>query len=176
MATYGSRAGVEAVNSHLIGGYTSSTVPTVSAVGSWLEQGYAALNVALAKAGCAVPISTGAACYDLLVRLNNLYAAACAEQSVNISTAGPGEETRSEKLWRQYKDELGALLTGDLSLAGLTPATTASPRRRVRSLELRRRDGYAKRFDATNSEYASSATDETLILHDALRDDTEGNF
>src|SRR5512137_217077 len=106
MATYGSEAGVEAINSHAVGGYTSLTMPTSTAVAAWLEQGASMIDNALAKAGYATPVAATAACYQAVVRLNNLYAAACAEQSVNISEAMPGQETRSDKLWKNYRLEM----------------------------------------------------------------------
>ena len=62
----------------------------------------------------------------MLTRLNDLYAAACAEQATNISTAGPGEETRSEKLWKEYQRGLTDLMAGDMTLLGLTLVTPSS--------------------------------------------------
>ena len=148
MATYGSEQGVEGINAHMIGGYTSSTTPTSAQVATWLLQGAAMLDAALARSGYSTPVAYTVACYPVIVRMNDLYAAACAEQAVNISTAGPGEETRSEKLMKQYKAELADFLTGDLTLAGLSRVTSsASPRRRIRSLPLRHYDGYAVNSD-----------------------------
>lgn len=159
MATYGSELGVEAINSHLIGGYTVSSVPTSTAVGTWLDQGYAALNLALKRAGYNAPITSTAApyVYPVLTRLNDLYAAACAEQATNISTAGPGEETRSEKLWKEYQAGVADLITGDLTLLGLTlttPATETGARPRIRSFQTRNYDGFAINSDsAAGGEY-----------------------
>jgi hypothetical protein len=149
MATYGSEQGVEGINAHMVGGYTATTTPTSTQVATFLAQGAAALDAAFAKAGYTTPVAASVACYSIIVRLNDLYAAACAEQAVNISTAGPGEETRSEKLWKQYKTELTDFLSGDLTLAGLSLAATAAtaPRQRIRSLPLRKYDGYAANAD-----------------------------
>ena len=128
MATYGSETGVEAINSHFISGYTTTTAPTSLNIGVWLSQGYATLNMALKRAGYVTPITAAAApeVYDVLTRLNDLYGAACAEEATNISTAGPGEETRSEKLWKEYRAGLADLLTGDLTLLGVAVTVTAS--------------------------------------------------
>jgi hypothetical protein len=148
MATYGSENGVEGINAHMVGGYTASTTPSSAQIATFLAQGAATLDAAIARAGYTTPVAATVACYPVVVRLNDLYAAACAEQAVNISTAGPGEETRSEKLWKQYRAELADFLAGDLALAGLfRTASTASPRRRVRSLPLRHYDGYAVNSD-----------------------------
>jgi hypothetical protein len=160
MATYGSEHGVEAINSHYIGGYTTSTAPRALDVNTWLTQGYAKLNLALKRAGYITPVSRAAApeVYDVLTRLNDLYAAACAEQATNISTAGPGEETRSEKLWQEFNAELTDLLAGDMTLLGLTlvtPASATGTRVRIRSFQTRNYDGYAINADsAAGGEYA----------------------
>ena len=165
---YGSVTGVSQINSHLVGGYTASSLPTQAAVTEWLTQGAAAVNAALAKAGYSTPVSVTAACYPLIVRLNNLWAAAVAEASTNIGVDGTSE-TRSDKLWKQYRDELSDLLSGDLTLAGLTHSTSAPTRRGIRSLEMRRRDGYASRFDPANTEYVSGNTDDDLTLSEPWR-------
>ena len=95
----------------------------------------------------------------MLTRLNDLYGAACAEQATNISTGGPGEETRSEKLWKEYSAGLTDLLAGDLTLVGLTPVAPASgevaTRPRIRTFQTRNYDGYAINADtASAGEYA----------------------
>lgn len=160
MATYGSEYGVEAINSHYSGGYTTGTAPTALAVNTWLTQGYAKLNLALKRAGYVTPVTRAAApeVYDVLTRLNDLYAAACAEQATNISTGGPGEETRSEKLWKEFNAELVDLLAGDMTLLGLTLVTPSSgvvSRPRIRTFQTRNYDGYAINADtASAGEYA----------------------
>lgn len=175
---YGSVTGVSRINSHLTGGYTASSLPTQAAVVEWLEQGEATVNAALAKAGYQTPVATTAAVYPVIVRLNNLWAAAVAEASTNI---GLGDaETRSDKLRAQYRDELKELLDGDLTLAGLTRAPSAPVRRNVRSVELRRRDGYAHRFDEGNTEYASGEKDDITLQEPWRLSDAgarpEGNY
>ena len=154
MSSYGTRYGVEAVNSHFTGGYTSATHPTDTAVAQWLAEGYAHLNVALAKAGYTTPVGTSATCYAVLTRLNNLYAAAEAERAVNIGATAE-TETRAAVLWRLYTDGLKELLDGDLTLVGLAHASTAPVRRGIRSTQMRHYDGYAVNADtAAEGEYA----------------------
>lgn len=164
MATYGSEAGVEAINAHFTGGYTASTIPTSTQVATFLSDGYAALNLRLAAAGYTTPAVSGTA-FDVLARLNNLYGAACAEEAVNLSTAGMAEESRSQRLWGRYDAELNALLAGDLTLAGLTMASGAKPRRGIRSLATRRRDGFAEHFDNDNTEYGSANDDDWTLRY-----------
>lgn len=150
---YGSVTGVARLNSHLTDGYSATSLPTAQAVAEWIEQGAAALDMTLAKAGYAAPAPVAAVCYPTLTRLNNLFAAATAEASTNIAQ-GEGE-TRSDKLWQQYRAELKDLLAGDLTAVGLTRAATTGARARVSSLPLRRYDGYAVHADTGSaSEYA----------------------
>lgn len=143
---YGTEAGVEAINAHFIGGYTTSTTPSAAQVAGFLADGYAALNLRLAYAGYSVPVLSSASVYGVLTRLNNLYAAACAEEAQNIS-ASLEPEARSAMLWARYQNELDALLSGDLTLVGAARNTAAPARRRIRSLPLRRYDGYALAAD-----------------------------
>ncbi len=159
MATYGSEEGVEAINAHFVGGYTNSTIPTSAQIATFLADGYAALNLRLEQAGYVTPASAGTTAYSVLERLNNLYAAACAEEAVNLSAAGLAEESRSQRLWRRYETELEAFLAGDLTLSGLLKSGAAPPRRGIRSLSLRKRDGYAEHFDPDSTEYASADND-----------------
>ena len=154
MATYGSEQGVEGINAHQIGGYTASTTPTSAQVAVFLTQGASLIDTALARAGYVVPVASTATCYQAVVRLNDLFAAAAAEQAVNISDAMPGQTTRSDKLWQAYEAELKYLLEGDLTTAGV-PLTTsaASPRKRIRSLPTRHFDGYAVNADDLATDY-----------------------
>lgn len=165
MATYGSETGVEAINAWLQGGYTASTQPTSTQVGGFLADGYSYINTRIKKAGYTVPVPAAATCYDMVVHLNNLYAAALAERAAAVAPSAPEGEGRSAVLWAQFREELADLLDGDLTLVGLTAATvTSAPRRSVRSLSLRRRDGYAERFDQDNTEYASGSSDDITLL------------
>jgi len=153
MATYGSEAGVEAINAHN-GGYTASTLPTSTQVGLYLADGYADLNARLLLAGYTAPqTDTTTNGYLVLTRLNNLFAAACAEQATNIGLAGE-EDTRSELLWARYEKEVAAFLQGDLTLLGFGRGSSAPVRRQVRSLPLRHFDGYAVNADDADSEYS----------------------
>ncbi len=154
MATYGSEAGVEGLNAHFTGGYTASTHPTSTEVGVWLAEGYAKINLALAKAGYVTPVAATVACYAVITGLNDLYAAAKAEMAVNIG-ANADEETRGVTMMKEFTAGLTDLVTGDGTLAGLTHATTAPARRGIRSVQMRHYDGYAVNTDdAAEGEYA----------------------
>jgi hypothetical protein len=153
MATYGSEVGVEGLNAHFTGGYTTSTHPTSSEVGVWLAEGYAKINLALAKAGYTTPVAATVACYQVIVGLNDLYAAAKAELAVNIG-ANANEDTRGVSMMKDFTAGLTDLLAGDLTLAGLTHAATAPARRSIRSTQMRHYDGYAVNADdAATGEY-----------------------
>jgi hypothetical protein len=150
--TYGSLAGVEGINAHMQDGYTPESTPSMGQVVTFLADGAAALDAELAKAGYVTPIVDTVACYRVIARLNNLFAAASAEEAVNLTSAGDGGETRSQRLWAMYLRDLAAFLGGDLTTVGLTRTTTAPVRRSVRSLSMQRRDGYSTGYtDEYNS-------------------------
>lgn len=153
ITAYGSLSGVEALNAHFVGGYKENTTPSNSEVEGFLVDGYAAINFALAKAGYAVPISEEAAAYPSATRLNNLFAAASAEGSINTSIAGLGEKTRAQQLWEMYQSELKEFMRGDLSLVGVYTSGTVSTTRGARSRLLKKTDGYSNRAH-TQSEYS----------------------
>lgn len=154
--SYGSESGVEAVNAHFVGGYTDTTFPNSTQIAMFLDSGYAFLNLCLERAGYDTPAPSGTTAYNVLRRLNDLYAAACAEEATNLSTAGLAEESRSQRLWRRFETELEVFLSGDLTLSGLLKSGSAPPRRSMRALPMRKRDGFAEHFDPSNTEYASS--------------------
>jgi len=161
--TYGTVTGVAAINAHKDGGYTASSVPTEAQVDGFLDAGASVLDTLLNSWNYATPVASRAGCYAAIARLNNLYAAACAEEATNVTTLGVDGETRSERLWDRFENELERLKACDLSLAGLSRLNTTRARARVRSVELRRRDGYAHQFDSDNTEYASQSADSVAI-------------
>ena len=157
MASYGSTAGVEAIVPSL-GTFGASTVPTEAQVSIWLAQGYARINRALSAAGYNVPAGSGAAVYGELTALNNLYAAAYAIRARGMDTGTAEDESRDVIWLREFESQLTQLVNSDLSQSGVS-AQTSQKRRRIRTMQTRRIDGYSRRFegDADNStdEYVS---------------------
>lgn len=103
--------------------FSASTAPTSNDVARWESAGYSRLNRALSGKGYAVPVSSAATCYDELVELEALYAAAMAHTTRNIQQTSSGATTKGAQLMAQFKDGLKDLLSSDLSLAGLTLGT-----------------------------------------------------
>lgn len=153
--TYGSEVGVEAINAHFVNGYTSTSTPSSDQIADFLADGYDYINARLAKAGYQTPVDSSASCYGVLRRLNNLFAAAAAEEATNVSTAVEAQQSRSERLWRRFQYEFDDFLRGDLTLAGLVPAPAALPSRHVRAMSLYKRDGYSEYFDPDRERYTT---------------------
>jgi hypothetical protein len=147
MANYGSTAGTQAIVPTL-GTFGASSVPTSSQVSIWLEEGGARINRALATAGYVVPVASGAVVYAELTALNNLYAAAYAIRARGLDT-GTGEDESRDVIWlREFDQRLADLVASDLSALGVTPVT-ARPRRRLRTIQARRIDGYSGRHEGS---------------------------
>jgi len=146
MAMYGSVTGVEALNP-VVGTLTNSTVPTVSQVTEWLEEGYSIINRTLSSKGYAIPVSTDADVYNELRALNNLYASVNLYTARSLDVITGTDEEKSTELFERFNTQLIALCESDLTDVGvpLKPVDTSTRSRRgIRSLQLRRWDGYAK--------------------------------
>ena len=154
MASYGSQEGVLAIVP-AVGQIDESTTPNSGQVGEWLDEGYSIINQALSNAGYATPASKTAAVYPSLRALNNLYGAAYALRARGLDVMEGREESRSETYLADFRRRLGELTGQDLTALGLTlrVTTTAPARRRVRSLQLRRVDGYSGLYGGQASRY-----------------------
>jgi len=147
---YGTVAGVQAITPTL-GTFGSATVPTSSQVTAWLGEGAATINRTLATAGYSVPVASGAAVYAELTALNNLYAGAYALRARGIDT-GTGEEESRDVVWmREFTQRLASLAASDLTALGVS-VQAGRPRRRIRTLQARRIDGYSGRHEADTIE------------------------
>ena len=144
MANYGSTEGVQAIVPAL-GLFSAGSSPTYEQVVSWLAAGYATINRAIAAAGYSTPVASTVACYDEIVALNELYAAAYALRARGIDSISGETEQRSEAWLKDFRIGLKDLAAGDLLSSGLTliASTTPAYRRRVRTLQLRKIDGYS---------------------------------
>ena len=147
---YGTVAGVEAMLP-VLGTLSGATTPTSTEVSGWLTDASAIIDRHVTGAGFAVPVASGATLYSELSSLANLYAAAQAVQARSIdSLTGDGEarsQTWLDRFYAQLKDIAGS----DLSLLGATviatPTAAGSGRRRLRTLQIRRVDGYSAAAD-----------------------------
>lgn len=145
MPTYGSVDGVTALVPTL-GELSEISTPTATGIEAWLAEAYAKINRAIGNAGYSTPIGSSVALYPELTGLENLYAAAYALRSTGIDVASGETESRSEVWLRDFYSQLGGLAASNLALAGATPlpATTTGYRRRIRTIQTRKVDGFAR--------------------------------
>lgn len=148
---YGSVAGVEAIVPS-IAPVTSLSIPTDGQVTTWLAEASAIIDATLGGAGYVTPASGSAAIYPLLTALENLYGAAYALRSLGVDLVSGDQQTTSEVYLEDFFNRLKMLMKGDLTSSGLTLVPQASRRRGVRSVQLRRVDGYSEAYEGTFSE------------------------
>ena len=144
MSMYGSVAGVSALIP-AAGTLSGSSVPTTGQVGTWLTEATAIVNRHVAAAGYSVPVANTTALHPELSALANLYAAAMALQARGLDTIQGAEENRSETMLTRFYAQLGDIAKADLGGMGATSTTTTSAtRRRLRTSQIRRVDGYSE--------------------------------
>lgn len=153
MATYGSADGVLAIVPAL-GSITNETTPTSDQVTAWLAEGHSEINRFLSAAGYVVPVSASADLYSSLTAMNNLYAAAYALRARGMDLTQGENELRSDQYLKDFYSRLKGLGNMDLTAMGLTQrAAPAKRRQRLRSVQLRRRDGYSALNGSTEAAY-----------------------
>ena len=143
--SYGSLSGVSALVPVAAPLSTTST-PTSAQVTEWLAQGSARIDRALSSAGYSIPVASTATVHAELTALANLYAAAHVLIARGLDSANGEAENRSDAYIERFTSELTALASSDLSALGVSAAPTTgvnAGRRRIRTLQLRRIDGYA---------------------------------
>jgi len=155
MASYGSETGVEALLP-AIGDFDGSSTVTTTELTAWLEQGYARINRVLAGQGYSTPVAASAAVYDELTALNNLYAAAQVLRAYGLDTATGEEENRSDRWLREFWRSLKELAGSDLTTA-VVLRLTSKKRRRVRSMQVRRVDGFSGAYEGDVEEYDNTS-------------------
>lgn len=143
--SYGSVLGVSALVP-AAGTLGTSSTPTSAQLTEWLAQGSARIDRALSSAGYSVPVDTAATVYAELTALANLYGAAHVLTARGLDSANGEAENRADVWMQRFDDTLKALAGSDLSALGVSSSTTTgvnAGRRRVRTLQLRRVDGFA---------------------------------
>jgi hypothetical protein len=146
MATYGSAPGVKAiVPAAAPVDFSSSTTPSSSQVAAWLAQGSSEINRYLSNAGYVVPGASTADVYASLTGLNDLFAAAYVLRAKAMNVVTGSNEDASENMLKEFYSRLKSLSEQDLTLLGLSQrASTSLKRRRFRTQQLRRVDGYSE--------------------------------
>lgn len=100
--------------------FTANTLPTSTDITTWLAQGYARVNRALAGQGYTTPVTSSAACYEEVVQCEILYAAAMGHTVKNVQRASADQWTKGEVYMDRHRKALADLLASDLSRAGLS--------------------------------------------------------
>lgn len=164
MATYGSVQGVEALVPE-IGMIDNGTTPTSFQVDVWLAEAYAKINRAIANAGYSTPVGSTAALYPELTGLENLYGAAYVVRARGIDTASGEAEKVSDRWLAEFRETLSDLAASNLALLGASalPSTTTTRRRRLRTLQMRRIDGYSRgavteTYEVQHGEYSGETS------------------
>jgi hypothetical protein len=152
--SYGSTASAKAlVPAHA--NFSESSTPTQPQVEAWLSEGYSIINRHLAAAGYSIPVASSAAVYGELRGLNNLYAGAYVLRATGMDISSGDREERSEVWLKDFFARLKELAASDLTAVGVTQtAVTTGRRRRIRTLQLRRIDGYSGDAEGAVAEYA----------------------
>lgn len=149
--SYGSSTGVEALVP-AVGTIDANSTPTLDQVNTWLAESAAMIDAVLAGAGYSLPVSDSAtAALAYLAALNNLYAAGQTLRARGLDSLSGQTENRSGGLMREFQSGLNGLRSADLTALGMSVQTGASvKRRRIRTLQARRVDGYG---DSSSGEY-----------------------
>ena len=159
--SYGSTTGVSALLP-VIGTLSGSSTPTSSQVTTWLTEASAIIDRHVTGAGFTAPVSASATLYSELGALANLYAAAQAVMARSVDNLSGESEDRATMWLERFYAQLKEIASSDLSLLGATaianPSSAGSGRRRIRTLQMRRVDGYSAAVGAI--EETSIDTDE----------------
>ena len=150
---YGSEIGVEAI---VPGGGAIgvSSTPTSTQLAVWLASGASRIDRVLASAGYAVPVLAAADVYEELQALNDLYAAAFVLRARGLAIATGLEQDQATIWLAEFASELQDLAASNLVAAGVPLATTTtSGKRRIRSVQTRRIDGYSAQDEDAESAY-----------------------
>lgn len=151
--SYGSIDGIMAL-SPAVGVIDNDSTPNTAQVEDWLTEGATLINAALSAAGYTVPAARTAAVYPSLRALNVLYATAYTLRARGLDVMQGREESRSETYLTDFHSRLKLLASSDLTAMGLTLRTSPSVamRRGVRSMQLRRVDGYSAAYSGLTDE------------------------
>ena len=153
---YGTTAGVQGLLP-VLGTLSGSTTPTSTQVSTWLTEASAILDRHVAGAGYTVPVSASATLTYELNNLANLFAAAQSIMARSVDNLTGESEDRATVWLERFYAQCKELAASDLSLLGATvaptPATAGAGRRRFRTTQLRRVDGYSAQYgDVTADE------------------------
>jgi hypothetical protein len=151
---YGTPNGVAARVPSLRLGQANS--PDEFQVETWLTEGAVWIDRTLAASGYTVPVDEAAALHTELVAIGEQYAAAQALRARGLDAMTGGTEDRSTVLMREVTQRLNSLAEQDLTAVGLVlrPLVTGQRNRRLRSVQMRRMDGYSGARELGSTEWS----------------------
>lgn len=151
---YGSLGGVTAIVP-AVGVFSISSIPTDAQVTAWLTEASVQVDSALASAGYSTPVDVTAAITPALQAMTQLYAAANVLQARGLDSVSGGTENRSDDMFKRFYAQLKMLSGDNLELLGVTVQASPSPRRRrIRTIQTRRIDGYSATYEGSTVPYA----------------------
>lgn len=144
---YGSPEGVQAMVP-AVGVLSQTSTPTEGQVTAWLSEATAVIDRTLSSAGWVVPVGQSAAVRPELTGLANLYAAARLVAARGLDAASGDSENRSSDWLERFDKQLADLAKANLTLVGVPLAAsptdpTPAYRRRLRTVQMKRIDGYS---------------------------------
>lgn len=148
----GTLAGVEALVP-TVGTLGDDSTPTGAQVETWLNEASVLVNGALVGAGYSTVVAGDAAIYPALQAMTQLYAGAYVLRARGLDTLSGGDEAKSEQWMRDFYKRLAWLSSGNLEELGVTVLTTTPRRRRLRTTQIRRIDGYSATYEGSTVAY-----------------------
>lgn len=127
--TYSSASDVAAYCPEMMDGgtnFSATTKPTVTQINAFITVANAKVDSSLAAAGYEVPAGAGATVYPVLRDLEALYVAARAHAAVLSARLGPDDRPKAFVFKKMFEDGMRELLSSDLTMAGLTRASTGT--------------------------------------------------
>lgn len=151
---YGTTEGVAArVPSLRLG---QAAAPDDYQVTLWLGEGAAWIDRTLAASGYVTPVTADGApvLHTELTAIAEQYAAAQALRARGLDSLTGASEERSAALMREVTARLAQIAGADLSAMGVRLVTVAGANRRLRSVQMRRIDGYSRGAEVGYGEYS----------------------
>lgn len=150
---YGTVAGVAERVPGLRLGQTNA--PSEYQVEQWLGEAAAWIDRSIGAAGYVAPAASTAALYPELVALAEQYAAAQALRARALDSSTGLPEERSNVWMTEIRQRLAEFAGAGLEGMGLPPIVTpATSGRRLRSVQMRRIDGYSRWAEGGYGEYS----------------------
>lgn len=150
---YGSLEGVSALVPS-VGVFDAITTPSDAQVSVWLQEASTLIDSTLATVGYNTTVASTAAIAPVLSAMAQLYAAATVLQARGLDSVTGENENKSEKMFKRFYGQLHLLSDSHLEELGVTvKITSRARRRRLRTVQTRRIDGYSATYEGRARTY-----------------------